>query len=379
MQLSNQRCRRKGSAIVELRYNGWAAPSRSPARAKQENHSPGCRAFDRWFDCAGEIPAIGAETRMISINNGSLDLVNLDLEIAVQEEINTDRWAFLSLSGAGRVRMEGVHVTVPNPGDRPAAVVETASGANRGLDKMKMGKKGAAGAQPLFEIRVVESLIAGGADLVVSRDTSPCSIDVQRSALALRGSLLAELGSEDAPAEDAELVLNLEHATCLLGAGLIRMDSGVQPRYLLPVNVVARNNIFAAASPLPFVAMTGNTSPEDFRRLLRWEGAQNFYDRYETYWSIASRKVIGTESAFQFDDWKRAIRGTDSGANNAGIVWRRSWPETFRRNSAEVVADDLSLARGSLAVSGATDGGDVGADLSRLPRGNGLSDERTEQ
>jgi len=359
----------RDGAIVELRYNGSRGTDEKPLRVNNKKitirAARGFRPTVRFTP--REIPAVGFETRMINVANGSVDLVNLDIELAVRDEVNTDRWVLLYLAGSARVRMEGVHIIVPNPGGRAASLIEIVSGSDRGLEKMNMVKKGAAGAQPLFEIRVVESLIAGTCDLIVGRDTAPGSIDIQRTALALSGSLLAVLGSEDARAEDAEMVLNLEHVTSLLGGGLIRMDSGDLPRYLLPVNVNARNNIFAAGTPGPFVSMTGNTSPEDFRRLLRWEGARNFYDRFETFWSITSRQFTGAESAFRFEDWKRALGDADFDANNGGIVWKRPWADTFRRSTARIQVEDLSLARGSLAVSGATDGSDVGADLTRLP------------
>ncbi len=360
----------KDGAIIELRYNGWRGSYDKPLRITGKKitmrAARGFRPLVRF--APREIPPFDYDTRMMTVSNGSLDLVNLDFEVVVQDLINTDRWACLSLIDAARVRLEGVHIAVPNQGGRAAAVVEIISGTNRAANKMNMVKKGAAGVQPLFEFRTVESFVAGGCDLIISRDNSPCSVDIQRSALALTGSLISEFGGEDAPLEDAELMLNLEHVTCLLGTGLLRMDSDKLPRFLLPVNVVARNNIFAAGAPQPLISMTGNTSPEDFRHLLRWEGDHNFYDRYETFWLIASQQVMGAESALRFEDWKRAINDADSGANNGGIVWRRPWSETLRSNAAEISVGDLSLARGSLAVSGATDGSDVGADLTRLPR-----------
>ncbi|MGE3315283.1 MAG: protein kinase [Planctomycetaceae bacterium] len=362
----------RDGAIVELRYNGWRGSYEKPLRIGNKKltirsargYRPSVRFTPR------QIPAEGFETRMISVNGGSVDLVNLDIEMAVRDEVNTDNWALISLAGSGRVRMEGVNLTVPNSGIRSAAIVEIVSGTDRSLDKMKMPKTGTGGAPPLFDIRIGESFIAGAGDLIVERDTAPCQIDIERSAIALSGSVISVFGSDDSRAEEAEIALDIEHATCVLGRGFLHMDSGALPRYLLPVTVNARNNIFAAGAAGQFVSMTGNTSPEDFRRLLRWEGAKNFYDRFETFWSITSQQISGSESAFRFEDWKRVLGEADSDANNGGIVWRRpwsEWSETFRRNAAGLRPEDLALARGSLAVAGATDGSDVGADLTRLP------------
>jgi hypothetical protein len=119
-----------------------------------------------------------------------------------------------------------------------------------------MPKTGTGGAPPLFDIRIGESFIAGVGDLVVERDTAPCQVDIERSALALSGSILSVFGSDDSRAEDAEIAFNIEHATCILGRGFLHMDSGALPRYLLPVTVNARNNIFAAGAAGQFVSMT---------------------------------------------------------------------------------------------------------------------------
>lgn len=374
----------RDGAIIELRYNGSRGSLEKPLRISNKKltiraargYRPAVRFSPR------EIPAEGFETRMIDVAGGSVDLVNLDLEMSVRDEINTDSWALLSLAGSGRVRLEGVNITVPSSGMRSAAVVEIVSGTDRSLDKMKMINSGGTGMPPLFDVRIGESLVAGACDLVVERDTAPCAVNIEGSVLALSGSVLAVYGSNDARADDAKVALSIEHATCILGRGLIHMDSGDLPRYLMPVSVTARNNIFAAGAAGQFVSMTGNTSPEDFRRLLQWDGDRNFYDRFETFWSVTSRRVTGTDSAFRFEDWKRALGDADSDANNSGIVWRRpwsEWSETFRRNPAAVKADDLALARGSLAVAGATDGSDVGADLARLPGGSAALIESLEE
>jgi hypothetical protein len=208
---------------------------------------------------------------------------------------------------------------------------------------------------------------------LVAEHTGAGRIDVQQSAIAVERSFLYTPGVYDAPESAAELEILLSHVTCLVGNSLIRIESGGDPRSLVPIYVSsARNNIFSTNTPSPLVAMSGNSGTEDFRRLLRWNGERNFYDGFETFWVITSYQ--GTTDGFEprnFEGWKREwARSTSTGevdAQSGGITWRTPW---FDKDLPDLTAADLALDHSNLAnaaVSAATDGTDAGADLSRLP------------
>ena len=320
-----------------------------------------------------QIPAEGDQIRMITINDGSLDLINVDLILPVREHIlvdedKLDTWAVISLEGAEQVLMQGVTVSIENPGNRPAAVIELVSGADSNFARMKMMKDGEPMVLPKAAIRIVDSFVRGSGHLIVTKQTLPARIELSNVACSLDGSVLAVLGNDEMPPENEDLELQLEHVTCLLGKGLIHMDSGTLQRKMLPVVVSARNNIFAASTATPLITMTGETDTEDFRRLLRWEGRQNFYDQLKSFWSITSDQGTSDFDSLDFDNWKR-VWGTDNviGSQNAGLAWKGAW-QAKKSNSisaAELELDDT--ADDNPAIGAAPDGDDAGADLSTLP------------
>ena len=54
--------------------------------------------------------------------------------------------------------------------------------------------------------------------------------------VAVQGPLLSNWGDDESPGENRRLAVRLEHDTCFLGGGLIQMDGGDVPRYLVPVS-----------------------------------------------------------------------------------------------------------------------------------------------
>jgi hypothetical protein len=168
-------------------------------------------------------------------------------------------------------------------------------------------------------------------------------------------------------AASAEIVeLRLEHVTCVLGNSLVRMDSGDLPRDLIPVQVAARNNIFAAGSASPLVAMTGNTDASDFRRrLLRWNGERNFYDRFLTFWTITSNLGAAAFDPLDFEGWKRTWGPSNEVDPNSGSVAWKAFP--LDKDYARLTAADLQLDLTANPAVTATDGSNPGADLLALP------------
>ena len=120
--------------------------------------------------------------------------------------------------------------------------------------------------------------------------------------------------------------------------------SGDLPRELPPLSVEAHNSILMTTSSSGIVAMSGNTSEADFRKLFVWSGQKNFYDGFEDW------KTIG-----------------DVGASNDKLFWL-----TERSDVAAMSLEALTLDRNSSisnpALNAATDGNNAGADTSKLPR-----------
>lgn len=306
---------------------------------------------------------------MITLNNGTLELVDVDIQATVPETSASDHWSLVSLGGPDHVRWRGVNITITNPGNRPAEVFDVSSTRDPMADRIPGRQAGPMGSPQEFEIDIEHSFIRGSCGLCTIRTTETGRLDVRQSLVAVQGPLLSNWGDDESPGESRRLAVRLEHVTCFLGGGLIQMDSGDVPRSLIPLDVNARNNIFAATSPAtPLISLSGRTNGDDFARLIRWDGTRNFYDRFSNYWAVGSSTsgvsgTGGSNRALPFEDWKHLLGDTEVESNNGGIVWKQAWQS---KPSAAIRISDFELANVNQAVSGATDNTDVGADLSTI-------------
>jgi hypothetical protein len=230
-------------------------------------------------------------------------------------------------------------------------------------DRLSARQAGPMGSPQEFDVDIEHSFIRGSCRLCTIRTTEAGRLEIRQSLVAVQGALVSNWGDDESPGENRRLAIRLEHVTCFLGGGLIQMDSGDVPRFLVPLDVNARNNIFAATSPTtPLVSLAGKTNGDDFARLIRWDGTRNFYDRFSTFWAVGS-SAGASNRPLQFEDWKHLLGDTEVDSNNGGIVWKQAWQN---KPSATVRNSDFELANVNQAVSGATDNTDVGADLAAL-------------
>jgi hypothetical protein len=350
-----------GSAI-ELRYNGHR--TEKPFRlSKKYLTIRAAKGFRPIIDFSPSSAPSDAHLRLISVSSGPVLINNVAFEINVPPFLAIDRLSLFSVDRSEELKLHGVGLTLNNPGQRPAALFDLSIEPGQMLADMKMNTTGMA-RDPL-KIELTECLVRGHGDLFHVRHTKPGRLTLRDTAIALDGTLLKVEGHSEKPAEQTRLELGLDHVTALLSQSLIRLDSGDLPRELPPVAVNASNNVLSTSGSSGLIATSGNTSYADFRKLFLWKGEKNFYDRCKIFWSFAS----GSES-LGFDEWRSSGATSDVGASNEKLVW-----VTGRADLSQVTPDSFTLDRQSdepnAAVGAATDGNDVGADTSKLPRLSG--------
>ena len=348
----------KDGASIELKFNGVRAISEKPFRISGKRVT--IRAGRGYHPVISfsprELPATGFEGRMITLNNASLDLFDVDVQATVPDATNADHWSLFSFSGPDRLTCRNVNITVTNPGNRQAEVVDISSNA-----PMPARQPNPMGAPPEFEIELEHCLIRGSCGLFAVRTVEGGRIVVRESALALQGALVANLGDQNPSGDMRRIALKFEHLSCFLGGGLIQLDGGDVPRTLVPLEVTASNNVFAADSQTPLVTLAGRTKEEEFPRLIHWEGARNFYDRFSSYWSFSSSNAANMP--LNFESWKHLLGDNENDSNTGGIAWTHSWQN---KSLASIRKSDFELPKDSPARSGATDNTDVGADLTLI-------------
>ena len=369
----------RDGAIIELKYNGRRRETRM-----RINRKVTIRAAKGYRPVIEFRPTQNAsedyQARAVWIPSGSLELLGIDVVMTVDETVSAEQWSLFSLERADSLRLERVTVTLINPRQRPTALIELRSPAGALMPDMPVV---GAPPKPSLEVEITDSLLRGDGDLFLMRHSEQARLAIKQSVVALSGTLLTARGSSEAAHENAQLELRLEHVTAVLAGGLIRLDSGNMPRKLLPVQVSASNSIFSNSSGVPFVAMTGNAPPQDFHELLFWVGQNNFYDRYQTLWSIAStQEAAGRNENMDSAAWRRWTDATESNPQFDSVVWkRRQW---MTRPFAVLTAGDFALDRqvaNNPAVAVAANFTDAGAKLDMLPEPAIIAagDERTRE
>jgi serine/threonine-protein kinase len=345
-------------SVIELRYNSRRAEK--PLRLSKKNVTiRAARGFHPIVEFALGSVAADAHLRLIGVSSGPVQINNVAFEISVPPFFAVDRISLFSVDRAEKLRLQGVAITLNNPGQRPTALFDISSEPGQMLADMKMNTSGM-GTYPL-EIELTECFVRGHGDLFLVRNTKPGRLTLRDTAVAVDGSLLRVEGHSEKPADMTLVELKLEHVTGVVGQNLVRLDSGDLPRELPPVKVDATNNILTTGPNGSLVAMSGNTSDADFRnKLFRWSGERNFYDRCPTFWTFAAG------DPFEFDEWKAKWGSNgDVGASNEKLAWL-----TERTDVATLSLDALTLDRKSAnpGLNAATDGNNAGADIAKLPR-----------
>ncbi len=312
------------------------------------------------------------DLRLVSLINGSIDLYDINISIIVNEEIEAENWILFSMQESEKLRLKGVHLTVQNPGHRNVAIVELSPTPGGEFDDLKTMNNGANGPASEFLVKISESFIQGDCNLFVDRHVLPGLFDIEKSIIAIEGTLLKNYGDHlDMPQEGAHVDLQLEHVTAIVGSSLIDMQSGTLRRERLPVYVTARNNIFATNTSTPFVTMFGGDTIEDQLRLLRWQGEKNFYDQFQSFWTIESTEEVTKIESHDFDGWLQIWKATQESsevkAQNKGLKWQEeNWLD---QELADINVTQLRLDSNieeSRILHAASDGSDVGADLSKF-------------
>lgn len=347
-------------SVVELRYNGRHVEK--PLRLSKKNVTiRAARGFRPIVEFALSSVVADANLRLIGVSSGPVQISNVAFEISIPSFFAVDRISLFGLDRAEQLRLQGVAISLSNPGQRSTALFDISTEPGQMLADMKMSSTAMA-REPL-EIELTECFVRGDGDLFHVRNTKPGRLSLRETAIALEGSLLRVEGNSEKPSEQTRLDLRFEHATVAVTQNLIRFESGELPRELPPVSVNSRNSIFSVVGSNPLISMNGSTSEADFRKLFVWSGEKNFYDHCEVFWSFAS----GAEP-LSFEDWRAAWgSGGGEGAANEKLTWVAE-----RGDIASISIEALSLDRKSLspnpAVNAATDGSDAGADVTKLPR-----------
>lgn len=354
--------------VIELRFNG--SRTEKPCRIAKKNVTiRGARGFDPIIRFAPTATiSAPTESRMVQVQNGRLSIVNVQFELAVPIDGTAPEYALFGLTQPSHLQLTDSLVTVTNPRDLNAAVLSLGPDRSRSAMDMPRMPLMASGEEAAAVVELSETLVRGNCVLTSVDCQGPIQITLRDSLLALgRDAItITSLSSitPDKPNGDLRVELKLDHVTSTTRGHFLRFLGAGQGDQRVTVRTTAHNSIFVSAARAALIQMETAVTPEDARRVLRWSGERNFYAAAETMWTIAS---TGEKLGFEewVDHWGPA---NEVGPNNAAVLWLSEMPTQFSSATATnfVLRDEAGDE--NPAVRGATDGGNAGADLAKLPQ-----------
>ena len=261
------------------------------------------------------------------------------------------------------MQLKGVTITVTNPHNKAACVVEQRAPVGQGLDGMGLRKNGMPVIPP--ELLLTESFVRGVCDFIVLRDPVPARFELKDSAVGVDGNLLQlKLVMSPVGMEKESISLGLEHVTCLLGQSLLSVEGmGGLTEKLPPIFVDARNNVISCGPNRPLISMRGLAEFMDFEQSFSWKGDLNFYNNIETFVDISTSQLTGNFPPFEQSQWKSFSR-TYEGVQSINLKVVKTPDKSF----SSLTPDDVALsAESNPAVKGASDGYAAGAPMKKLP------------
>ena len=333
----------KDGTIIELRYNGRRGRAETPIRLTNKENViiRNGIGFRPTIEFAPGEPPTDAESRMMTVTGGSLQLVNVDVLLTVPERIAADRWAVFSLERPHELQLQDVTVTVVNPVGQPACVIEQKAAPGQGVGNMGIMKNGLPVEPP--RVGIFNSFFRGQCDLILLRDAVSARFQLKDAVVALQGALLhANCQSEMNNAENDRVWLDLDSTTCLTTDGLVLTEGVNQLEdHTPPLTVTTRDNIFWCLPNRPLVAMMDAGDLMEMQRRFMWTGERNHYDSVVVFWQLGGHQGPSPARQLDFDAWRSYWgAGEGTGSVNTPVKWR---VKPGDQNWAKVAASSVEL------------------------------------
>lgn len=303
--------------------------------------------------------------RMINVQSGPLRVVNVQLVMTVPDDAPAQRYSVFGVSRPRQVELDRVAVTIVNPRRVPAAIVDVAyemsdMPADPSMPRPVQNRE--------VSLRMTDCLFRGEATLASLAWNGPLDLAIENCAAGLAGDLIQLEPASTPSADDSTTTVLLRHVTARLEGSLIQFSGPVSADGPV-IECESRNSLFSCSEQHAMVYSDLSVSGVDARRQLLWRGERNFYDAQFQFWQIEDSQEV-----LDFDQW-RTMWGAarEVGPNNVAIQWQAAVPTSEDPDTgfSTLGTENFSLIPSSddapnPAVDGATDGSDVGCDLSTI-------------
>lgn len=359
----------RSGSIIELRYNG-SLPNHSekPISINRQLIIKAGKNYRPIVEFTTRRDPDESDTRMITIQKGSLKLVDVDLRLHVNHDVSytgRDAWTMFSLQDSDQLSLQNVSVTIENPERKPAVMFEMIRSPGGDPEMPELNNGPATNVDP-FGLSIGDSFLRGECQAFVVKTLRPGRISIENSLIAAENSLLMNMGVNDTANEIQELEMSLIHSTVITGTSPFRFETGDAPRSLLHTSLTSENSLFAL-SPIyvaPFVSMSGNTNPVDLRDAISWNGRSNFYHGFLIFRTISDSRG-NSESDLSFEDWERFWDTSETNTTQGEVAWSTPWGGEY---FSSLMPKQLQIEMDSKNQQDllATDGTILGANLNQI-------------
>lgn len=259
-----------------------------------------------------------ASPTVLRLEESSLDLVNLNLNIAVEPSFQHDHQSFIELADAERLTLKNSNITVDNQSVLDFALVSIVGNDDYPTMKKMMKSR----AQDSLQIVADSTIVRGRCDVVALRSAKPGKLNIRQSAFAIDGVMIRNVGEPTFANEEGAFDVEIENVTAFLQQGFLQTDVGKQPNSSTTINVKSDKSIYSIGNGMPFVSMTGNILPSDFILMFYWEGNQNFFENSETMLTIdGSRDEVALPDFDALSTWGQHWNTAPHGEK---IIWTKA-------------------------------------------------------
>lgn len=331
---------------IELR-----GPGRWIFRAEPTASRPATRPRIRFRPAFPELKASTAWTTWVELRSGALQLEGLDIVLAQSDAPREGRWAAFGVAPGADFSLAGCTVTIE--GDRvPSTVVAVPIG--------EPGEDPARGMPSAASVRLSDSLIRAGGDLVEIAPGRRLELDLNDVVAATKGSLVHARGAVRATSPDPiRLKITLRQVTARMGGGLVRLESAAGEPELPVAELNVRDSILATtAQGDPLFRVDGQDALESLRDRIVWEGHGVAYHQINTYRRDQSAQVGTFPSNYDRHSWTVAVGSKEESPIHKDVKFLNEWDSN--RAAWTLKPDDVKLDSSSPAPS-------AGADLANIP------------
>jgi hypothetical protein len=215
-----------------------------------------------------------------------------------------------------------------------------------------------------------DCVVRGEATFLRSETLQSVEMTWKNGLLATTEWLVSADGGAESPQSNEAIQVALERLVVLVGRGLCQLSQGEFAIYQIPARIRCTESILLGSSAATVIEQNGVADVAKARERIVWDGDRNFYEGFVVFWTISPLNASQPSEQMAFGAWLShwsVDREIAPIVNH--VIWSRlpaADQPVHTHTPADYVLDHTALENPALGA--ASDGGEAGFVISRLPR-----------